>query len=112
VRDYAQVKAQSIVTQDVASRALMMRDIDEDGLDEMDKRVLETLVHKFDGGPVGLNSIAVSVGEDTSTLEDVHEPYLVMMGYVKRTPRGRVAMPSAYRKLGLVPPHTGQAELL
>lgn len=111
VRDYAQVKASSEVTEDVASRALSMRDIDEDGLDEMDKRVLEAIVSKFDGGPVGLNSVAVAVGEDASTLEDVHEPYLVMMGYVKRTPRGRVAMPSAYRKLGLVPPTSGQTEL-
>jgi Holliday junction DNA helicase RuvB len=111
VRDYALVKASNEVTEEVASKALIMRDIDEDGLDDMDIRVLEALVQKFDGGPVGLGSIAVAVGEDTSTLEDVHEPYLVMMGYVKRTPRGRVAMPSAYRKLGLVPPHTGQTEL-
>jgi Holliday junction DNA helicase RuvB len=111
VRDYAQVKASSEITEEVAGRALSMRDIDEDGLDEMDKRVLEAIVSKFDGGPVGLNSVAVAVGEDASTLEDVHEPYLVMMGYVKRTSRGRVAMPSAYRKLGLVPPTTGQTEL-
>jgi holliday junction DNA helicase RuvB len=111
VRDYALVRASNEVTTEVASRALVMRDIDEDGLDEMDKRVLDAIVSKFDGGPVGLGSVAVAVGEDASTLEDVHEPYLVMMGYVKRTPRGRVAMPSAYRKLGLVPPHTGQPEL-
>jgi holliday junction DNA helicase RuvB len=77
----------------------------------MDQRVLEALIHKFDGGPVGMNSVAVVVGEDASTLEEVHEPYLVMQGYIKRTPRGRVAMPSAYRKLGLVPKVTGQAEL-
>jgi Holliday junction DNA helicase RuvB len=88
-----------------------MRDIDEDGLDEMDKRMLEALISKFDGGPVGLNSIAVAVGEDASSLEEVHEPYLVMQGYVKRTPRGRVAMPSAYRKLGMIPPTSAQAEL-
>ncbi len=111
VRDYAQVKAQSIVTEPVASKALTMRDIDSDGLDEMDTRVLEALIHKFDGGPVGMSSVAVVVGEDTSTLEEVHEPYLVMQGYIKRTPRGRVAMPSAYRKLGLVPKVSGQAEL-
>ena len=111
VRDYAQVKADNIITGDVASQALGMRDIDEDGLDEMDKRVLEALISKFEGGPVGLNSIAVAVGEDASSLEEVHEPYLVMQGYVKRTPRGRVAMPSAYRKLGLIPPTSAQAEL-
>ncbi len=111
VRDYATVRANGEVTEPVAAAALGMRDIDEDGLDEMDKRVLEALIHKFDGGPVGLNSVAVVVGEDASSLEEVHEPYLVMQGYVKRTPRGRVAMPSAYRKLGLVPRHTGQAEL-
>ncbi len=111
VRDYAQVKAGNVITEDVASQALGMRDIDEDGLDEMDKRVLEALISKFEGGPVGLNSIAVAVGEDASSLEEVHEPYLVMQGYVKRTPRGRVAMPSAYRKLGLIPPTSAQAEL-
>ena len=111
VRDYATVKANGVVTEAVASAALTMRDIDEDGLDEMDKRVLEALIQKFDGGPVGLGSIAVVVGEDASSLEEVHEPYLVMQGYVKRTPRGRVAMPSAYRKLGLIPPHSAQAEL-
>lgn len=104
VRDYAQVKASNVITESVASAALTMRDIDEDGLDEMDTRFLEALISKFDGGPVGLTSIAVAVGEDASSLEEVHEPYLVMQGYVKRTPRGRVAMPSAYAKLGLKPP--------
>ena len=88
-----------------------MRDIDETGLDDMDKRFLETVIGKFDGGPVGLNSVAVAVGEDASTLEDVHEPFLVMQGFIKRTPRGRVAMPAAYRKLGLGPPTTAQSEL-
>ena len=112
VRDFAQVKAQNIITEVVAQQALTMRDIDESGLDDMDTRILETIISKFDGGPVGMGSVAVAVGEDTSTLEDVHEPYLVMQGYLKRTPRGRVAMPAAYRKLGLIPPHTGQAELL
>lgn len=111
VRDFAQVRAGGAVTGEVAAQALTMRDIDETGLDEMDTRVLEAIITKFDGGPVGLNSVAVAVGEDASTLEDVHEPYLVMQGYIKRTPRGRVAMPSAYRKLGLTPPHSGQPEL-
>jgi holliday junction DNA helicase RuvB len=111
VRDFAQVKAQNVVTEEVARLALSMRDIDESGLDEMDSRILETIIGKFDGGPVGMGSVAVAVGEDTSTLEDVHEPYLVMQGYLKRTPRGRVAMPAAYKKLGLPPPVKAQAEL-
>jgi len=110
VRDFAQVKASNVITEEVAQQALGMRDIDESGLDEMDLRILEAVIGKFDGGPVGLNSVAVAVGEDASTLEDVHEPYLVMQGYLKRTPRGRVAMPAAYRKLGRVPPVSGQAE--
>lgn len=111
VRDFAQVKAKNIITGEVASQALTMRDIDEAGLDEMDKRILEAVVSKFDGGPVGLNSVAVAVGEDASTLEDVHEPYLVMQGYLKRTPRGRVALAAAYRKLGLPPPISSQQDL-
>jgi holliday junction DNA helicase RuvB len=80
-----------------------MLEIDADGLDEMDKRLLEALIHKFDGGPVGLNSLAVSVGEEAGTLEEVHEPYLIMEGFLKRTPQGRVAAKRAYEKLGLKP---------
>ncbi|TLD70134.1 Holliday junction branch migration DNA helicase RuvB [Phragmitibacter flavus] len=106
VRDFAQVRAQNIITEPVADAALTMLEIDNDGLDEMDKRILDALINKFGGGPVGLNSIAVAVHEDATTLEDMHEPYLVMQGHLKRTPRGRVAMPSAYKKLGLpVPPN-------
>lgn len=104
VRDYAQVRAENVITGPVAAAALTMLDIDEDGLDEMDKRILDAIINKFNGGPVGLNSIAVAVHEDASTLEDVHEPYLVLQGHLKRTPRGRVAMPSAYKKLGLPVP--------
>ncbi len=111
VRDYAQVRAQNVVTEVVGAAALTMLEIDDDGLDEMDKRILDALINKFGGGPVGLGSIAVAVHEDASTLEDVHEPYLVMKGYLKRTPRGRVAMPSAYIKLGLTPPVSAQSEL-
>jgi Holliday junction DNA helicase RuvB len=112
VRDYAQVRAQNVITGEVGAAALTMLDIDEDGLDEMDKRILDAIINKFNGGPVGLNSVAVAVHEDASTLEDVHEPYLVMQGYVKRTPRGRVAMPGAYKKLGLpVPLRDAQGEL-
>jgi Holliday junction DNA helicase RuvB len=104
VRDFAQVRAGNRIDRDVADQALTMRDIDRDGFDEMDLRILEALIHKFDGGPVGANSLAVAVGEDAGTLEDVNEPYLIMQGYVKRTPQGRVAMPQAYRKLGLTAP--------
>ena len=110
VRDYAQVKADGRITAEVAQAALGMIDIDDDGLDEMDKRLLETIIYKFNGGPVGLSSLAVAVGEDESTIEDVHEPFLIMQGYVKRTPRGREAMPAAYQKLGAVLPG-GQTEL-
>ena len=113
-RDYAQVRADGNVNASVASAALQMREIDEDGLDEMDKRILEAMIHKFAGGPVGLSSLAVAVGEDASTLEDVYEPYLIMQGFFKRTPRGRVAMPAAYVKIGLDPPRSSreQPELL
>jgi Holliday junction DNA helicase RuvB len=104
VRDYAQVRAGNNVTRDVADAALTMLDIDRDGFDEMDKRILEALVHKFAGGPVGLNSLAVAIGEDAGTLEDVNEPYLIMQGHLKRTPQGRVALPAAYRKLGVAQP--------
>lgn len=104
VRDFAQVRADGRINREVAAAALAMRDIDEDGFDEMDKRVLEGLVHKFTGGPVGISSLAVAVGEEAGTLEEVHEPYLIMQGYIKRTPQGRVAMPKAYHKLGIQPP--------
>ena len=104
VRDYAQVRADNQVTRAVADAALSMLDIDADGFDEMDKRILEAMIHKFGGGPVGLNSLAVAIGEDAGTLEDVNEPYLIMQGYIKRTPQGRVAMPVAYKKLGITAP--------
>ena len=111
VRDYAQVRSDGRVTDAVAEAALSMIDIDEDGLDEMDKRILETMIGKFNGGPVGLASLAVAVGEDAATLEDVHEPFLIMQGYMKRTPRGREALPAAYAKLG-IPLSGGQGLLL
>ncbi len=103
VRDYAQVKADGLITKEVAAKALAMLDIDEDGIDEMDRKLLETLVLHFDGGPVGLNSLSVAVGEDASTIEDVHEPYLIMQGYIKRTAQGRVAMEAAFKKLDVKP---------
>jgi len=114
VRDYAQVRSDGKITADVAEAALIMIEIDEDGLDEMDTRLLEAMIYKFNGGPVGLSSLAVAIGEDASTLEEVHEPFLIMQGFVKRTPRGRVAMPAAYAKIGadLPPDPTGQQSLL
>lgn len=115
VRDYAQVKADNRITQEVAQDALAMLDIDEDGLDEMDKKILEAVIYKYDGGPVGLNSIAVAVGEDEATINEVYEPFLILKGFLKRTPRGRSALPAAYRKLGATPPRNSideQPELL
>ncbi|MFI0347585.1 MAG: Holliday junction branch migration DNA helicase RuvB [Chthoniobacterales bacterium] len=101
VRDFAQVRTRGIINKDSASQALTMLDIDEDGFDEMDQRIIEAIVHKFGGGPVGLHSLAVAVAEEPGTLEDVHEPYLIMHGYLQRTPQGRVAMPKVYQKLGM-----------
>jgi Holliday junction DNA helicase RuvB len=112
VRDYAQVRADNVITAAVADAALQLIEIDADGLDEMDKRILEAMVYKFDGGPVGLSSVAVVVGEDTTTIEEVNEPYLIMRGFIKRTPRGRVAMPAAYEKVGApVPPRAEHLDL-
>ncbi|MCX6928820.1 MAG: Holliday junction branch migration DNA helicase RuvB, partial [Verrucomicrobia bacterium] len=101
VRDYAQVRHTGQITLEVADKALAMLEIDENGLDEMDKRILETVIVKFGGGPVGISSIAVAVGEEPDTLEEVYEPYLIMEGYIKRTPQGRVATELSYKKLGL-----------
>ena len=101
VRDYAQVRHDGRITEDVADRALAMLEIDENGLDEMDKRILEAIITKFGGGPVGVSSLAVAVGEESDTLEEVYEPYLIMEGYLKRTPQGRVATELSYKKLGL-----------
>ena len=103
VRDYAQVKAGNRITEEVADKALSMLDIDEHGLDEMDKRILETVLHKFSGGPVGISSLAVSVGEEPDTIEEVYEPFLIQEGYLKRTPQGRVATERCYQKFGLKP---------
>jgi Holliday junction DNA helicase RuvB len=116
VRDYAQVRGNGVIAGETSVSALSMIEIDSDGLDEMDKRILESLIYKFHGGPVGLNSLAVAVGEDASTLEEVHEPFLIMQGFFQRTPRGRVALPAAYTKIGAPPPnpsaHDPQGRLL
>jgi Holliday junction DNA helicase RuvB len=112
VRDFAQVRGDGQITASIADRALAMLEIDENGLDEMDKRILEAVVVKFGGGPVGVNSLAVVVGEESDTIEEVYEPYLIMEGFLKRTPQGRVATELGYRKLGLNPPRSGQPGLL
>src|SRR5450432_1660003 len=111
VRDYVQVKANGRITAELADRALTMLEIDRDGFDQLDKRIIETLIYKFNGGPVGLSSLAVAVGEEAGTLEEVNEPYLIMEGYIKRSAQGRVALPNAYRKLGLKVPSGGQSDL-
>jgi Holliday junction DNA helicase RuvB len=103
VRDFAQVKAEGRITKPVADDALAMLDVDEFGLDDMDSRVLRTIIEKFEGGPVGITTIAAAVGEDASTIEEVYEPYLVQNGFLQRTPRGRVATPQAYRHFGYTP---------
>ena len=104
VRDYAQVRADGVIDAEVAHAGLAMLDVDEYGLDEMDGRILRALLEKFDGGPVGLSSLAVALGEDTGTLEEVYEPFLIQEGFLMRTPRGRVATPRAYRRFGFTPP--------
>ncbi len=103
VRDFAQVRAGNRITRAVADKALSLLEIDPRGLDEMDIRILETLIHKFNGGPVGLNTVAVSVGEEPDTIEEVYEPFLIQEGYLERTAKGRVATPACYRLLGLTP---------
>jgi len=104
VRDFAEVRAAGKIDQEVARAALELLDVDEYGLDEMDSRILKTLIEKFEGGPVGLSSLAVALGEDVSTLEEVYEPYLIQEGFLMRTSRGRVATARSYRRLGITPP--------
>ncbi|MBX7117785.1 MAG: Holliday junction branch migration DNA helicase RuvB [Gemmatimonadaceae bacterium] len=111
VRDFAQVKAQGHISQDVAREALAMLDVDEFGLDEMDARILRAIIEKFEGGPVGVGTIAAAVGEDADTLEEVYEPFLVQHGFLQRTPRGRVATAQAFRHLGYAPPDAPQRDL-
>ncbi len=104
VRDYAQVRADGTITREVAQAALSRLNVDEYGLDDMDTRILQTIIEKFDGGPVGVNTIAVAVGEDAGTLEEVYEPFLIQRGFLQRTPRGRAATPAAYRHFGYSAP--------
>jgi Holliday junction DNA helicase RuvB len=114
VRDYAEVKADGVVSQAVAAEALARLNVDEFGLDDMDARILTTIIEKFGGGPVGLGTIAAAVSEDAGTLEEVYEPFLLQQGFLERTPRGRLATPHAYRRFGFTPPRRdegGQAAL-
>jgi holliday junction DNA helicase RuvB len=103
VRDYAEVEADNVITGDVASRAMAMLQIDQMGLDVLDQAILTTIIDKFSGGPVGLKTLAAAVGEEPDTLEEVYEPYLMQIGFIKRTPRGRVATPHAFKHLGRDP---------
>jgi Holliday junction DNA helicase RuvB len=103
VRDYAQVMADGVITEPVAQEALARLEIDDLGLDEVDHKVLRSIIEKFDGGPVGLDTIAASISEESDTIMDVYEPYLMQVGFIQRTPRGRVATRLAYEHLGLPP---------
>jgi Holliday junction DNA helicase RuvB len=108
VRDYAQVRGDGRVTQETAGLALSLFEVDERGLDKLDLSILSSLVTKFQGGPVGLSTLAAAVGEEMETIEDVYEPYLLQLGFIKRTPRGRVATEAAYGHLGLTPARSGE----
>ena len=111
VRDFAQMKSDGSIDVDIAKFALNALNVDESGLDEMDNRILTNIIHKFKGGPVGLTNIATAVGEEAGTIEEVHEPFLIMEGYIMRTPRGREATEKAYRHIGAVPPPSMQGQL-
>ena len=111
VRDYAQVRANGHITPSVAADALARLNVDEFGLDDMDSMILATIIEKFGGGPVGLGTLAAAVSEDPGTLEEVYEPYLLQQGYLDRTPRGRVATPQAYRRLGMTPTSGSQPNI-
>ena len=103
VRDYAQVEADGVITREVAMAALDMLDVDQEGLDKMDRNILLTIIEKFNGGPIGLDTLSTAVCEEKDTLEDVYEPFLIQRGYIKRTPRGRVATNRAYQHFGINP---------
>jgi Holliday junction DNA helicase RuvB len=104
VRDYAEVKGNGEITKAVADAALVMLDVDPVGFDLMDRKLLDAVLTKFNGGPVGLDNLAAAIGEERDTIEDVLEPYLIQQGYLQRTPRGRIATPAAYTHFGITPP--------
>lgn len=104
IRDFAQMRAGGNITRKVAADALLLLEVDQFGLDDMDSRILKTIIEKFEGGPVGVSTIAAAVGEDVGTLEEVYEPFLVQNGFLQRTPRGRVATAQAYKHFGFNPP--------
>jgi Holliday junction DNA helicase RuvB len=110
VRDYAQVKADGVITRQVAQQALALLDVDEIGLDDMDARILRVIIEKFDGGPVGVNTISAAIGEDAETIEEVYEPFLVQNGFLQRTPRGRLATSQAFRHLGYALPQSAPGQ--
>src|SRR5215831_11412017 len=112
VRDFAQVRGNGFVTKSIANQALQLLDVDMFGLDDMDARILKTIIEKFDGGPVGLNTIGAAIGEDTNTIEEVYEPFLVQHGFLQRTARGRLATAAAYRHFGFTPRAPGEQETL
>jgi Holliday junction DNA helicase RuvB len=107
VRDFAQIRGDGTITLDIAKYALEALNVDAHGLDEMDNRIIGAIIEKFKGGPVGLTTIATAVGEEAGTIEEVYEPYLIMQGFLKRTPRGREATDLAYRHIGKIPPSVG-----
>ncbi|MDB5999678.1 MAG: Holliday junction helicase RuvB, partial [Rhizobacter sp.] len=111
VRDYADVKGNGQITKSLADLALKMLDVDAQGFDLMDRKLLEAVIHRFDGGPVGLDNVAAAIGEERDTIEDVIEPYLIQQGFLQRTPRGRIATLAAYRHLGVTPPRAAGSEL-
>ena len=104
IRDFAQIKGNGTIDREIAQYGLSALNVDEGGLDEMDNKILSTIIHKFKGGPVGITTIGTAVGEEAGTIEEVHEPFLIMEGYIQRTPRGREVTEKAYRHLGVVPP--------
>jgi Holliday junction DNA helicase RuvB len=108
IRDFAQIKGNGTIDAEIARFGLSALNVDEHGLDEMDNKILSTIIHKFKGGPVGISTIATAVGEEAGTIEEVHEPFLIMEGYIQRTPRGREATAKAYKHLGVVPPGRDQ----
>jgi len=109
VRDYAEVKGNGHIGKSIADKALAMLDVDPRGFDLMDRKLLEAIVHRFDGGPVGLENVASAIGEEAGTIEDVIEPYLIQQGFLQRTPRGRIATLAAFRHLGVTPPKASGA---